>query len=86
MHLLSHVSPEAHQKLVKMLEELIPNIENCSSTKCRQNLESISHYLFPKNTTNILQQISLWIDEYNFSDAANAAQRLYEDTKAILHC
>lgn len=80
------ISPEAHQKLVKMLEELIPNIENCSSTKCRQNLESISHYLFPKNTTNILQQISLWIDEYNFSDAANAAQKLYEDTKAILHC
>lgn len=80
------ISPEAHKNLVKMLEELIQNIENCSSTKCRQNLESVNQYLFPKNTTNILQQISLWIDEYNFADAATAAQKLYEDTKATLYC
>jgi hypothetical protein len=79
------ISPEAHQKLVEMLEDLIQNIENCSSTKCRQNLESVEQFLFPKNTTATLQQISLWIDEYNFSDAAEAAKKLLENTKAVLN-
>lgn len=79
------ISPEAHQKLAEMLEDLIQNIENCSSTKCRQNLESVEQFLFPKNTTATLQQISLWIDEYNFSDAAEAAKKLLENTKAVLN-
>ena len=49
------------------------------------NLESVEQFLFPKNTTATLQQISLWIDEYNFSDAAEAAKKLLENTKAVLN-
>ncbi len=74
-------SPEATEKLVAMLEHLIVDAENCSTTRCRKDLDSVNGILFSQEITEKLQRLSGYIDEYSFSEAEELGKELLKDIK-----
>ncbi len=77
-------SPEAILKLQKMLPKLSKDLNDCSSTRCRLNLESVSEYYYPKEIAQLLQKIWNDVDNYDFAEAENSVKILEEKCRQLL--
>lgn len=74
-------SPEAQKLLLEMLEKLVKDLEDCSATRCRKELDSINGILFSPSVTQKLQELNTLVDEYDFSGAEEACKKLLEQIK-----
>lgn len=72
--------PEAEQKLLQMLDAIMPAIENAVPADCRNALKQIEHVRFDEEALSLLKELRHALDDFDFASAESGAKKL----KALL--
>ncbi|MCF0216877.1 MAG: response regulator [Fibrobacteraceae bacterium] len=72
--------PKANEKLRAVIESIQPYIEACSSTKCRQVLQTVENISFTPGQEKLIRELRDQIDDYDFTSAVDTLKELEKIT------